>query len=642
MHPLCVRRWVAAGLFSFFSVTLPAVPLPSPLEPLQRGVVALKQPDGRVFVSWRLLGSDPAGTSFNLYRANGEGAPVKLNPSPLTGPTSYSDLSPGQGRLRYFVRPIFQDKEYDPSTAFSLDGDARARAWLEIPLQPPASGTTRPWGKFADGEAYTYSANDGSIGDVDGDGVLEFFVKWDPSNAHDNSHAGVTGNTYFDAYRMDGTRLWRIDLGRNIRSGAHYTQFIVYDFDGDGKAELACKTADGTVDGKGKAIGDVKADHRNDAGYILRGPEFLTVFNGLTGAAIDTVPYTPGRHPETQNPTFEQLKALWGDGYGNRFDRFNAAAACLDGKSASLIMARGYYTRTVVVAWDLKGGKLVRRWLFDSDTGPASNRAYAGQGNHQISIADVDNDGRDEIVYGAMVLDDDGTGLHSTGLGHGDALHVSDLDPKRPGLEIFDIQERFDDAGAHFREADTGKILWKKPSVKAGDDHEGPGRGNALDIDPRYPGTECWVKGAGIGALFDARGKLISATAPGPCNFGVWWDGDPQRELLDRAHINKWNWKNSTETRLLSAEGCAWNNGTKATPVLSGDILGDWREEVVWRTEDSSALRIYVSPVPTPYRCVTLLHDRQYRFALAWQNVGYNQPPHPSFDMATRLSTSSR
>jgi len=637
MHPLCVRRWAAAGLLLVLAASSArAVPLPPPLEPLQRGLVALKQSDGRVFVSWRLLGSDPAGTSFNLYRVNDDGAPVRLNSTPLAGPTSYTDLEPGRGTLRYFVRPLFQGKEYDASQSFTLAADAPARGWLEVPLQRPADGVTPKDEKFS------YSANDGSVGDLDGDGTLELIVKWSPSNAKDNSHRGHTGNTLLDAYTLGGTRLWRIDLGPNIRSGAHYTQFIVYDFDGDGRAELACKTADGTIDGTGKVIGDAKADHRNDAGYVLRGPEFLTVFNGRSGAAIDTVAYLPPRHPETADPSGDQLKALWGDGYGNRMDRFLAAAACLDGRSASIVMARGYYTRTTVAAWDLKGGKLVKRWFFDSHAAPESNRAYAGQGNHNLSVADVDNDGRDEIVYGAMVLDDDGTGLHTTRLGHGDALHVGDLDPKRPGLEIFDIQEPFGDAGAHFREADTGKILWKKPSLKAGDDGEGPGRGNAMDIDPRHPGAECWVKGGGIGGLFNSRGALISEKAPGPCNFGVWWDGDPQRELLDRTHISKWNWKDSTETRLLGAEGCAWNNGTKATPVLSGDILGDWREEVVWRTEDSSALRIFVSTIPTPYRCVTLLHDRQYRFALAWQNVAYNQPPHPSFDMATRLSGGAR
>ncbi|HSI09262.1 MAG: rhamnogalacturonan lyase [Rariglobus sp.] len=622
----CAITALAFSLTAFFASAQPT----GPLERLQRGLVAIKQFDDTAVVSWRLLGTDPTGTSFNLYRVAGTVGPVKLNSAPLAGPTFFSDEHLPAGPVSYFVRPVWRGKEFDPSASFSLAADAPVRPYLEIPLQVPPGGTT------PSGEAYTYSANDGSIGDVDGDGVLEFFLKWVPSNAKDNSHGGYTGNTLLDCYRFDGTRLWRIDLGKNIRSGAHYTQFIVYDFDGDGKAELACKTGDGTIDGIGKVIGDAKADHRNDGGYILRGPEFLTVFNGLTGAAIDTVDYVPGRHPETQDPTSAQLKAEWGDGYGNRFDRFNAAAASLDGKTASLIEARGYYTRTVISAWDLRGGKLVKRWTFDTNVG-SGNRAYAGQGNHQISIADVDGDGKDEIVYGAMVLDDDGKGLHSTGLGHGDALHVGDLDPTRAGLEIFDIQERFDDAGMHFRDAKSGRILWKKPSVKAGDDGEGPGRGNAFDIDPRYPGAECWVKGAGIGGLFDAKGRKISDTAPGPCNFGVWWDGDAQSELLDRNRITKWNGKDSSEERILTAEGCDSNNGTKATPVLSGDILGDWREEVVWRTDDSSALRIYVTTIPTKYRLTTLLHDRQYRFALAWQNVGYNQPPHPSFDMETRL-----
>jgi rhamnogalacturonan endolyase len=629
----CALTALSVSITAFVASAQPT----GPLERLQRGVVAIKQSDDTAFVSWRLLVSDPDGTAFNLYRAVGVTEPVKLNPSPLAGPTFFEDTHlPSGPAVSYFVRPVLGGREFPSgdSPAFVLPANAPARPYLEIPLQVPPGGTTPK------GEDYTYSANDGSIGDVDGDGVLEFFVKWVPSNAKDNSQGGYTGNTLLDCYRFDGTRLWRIDLGKNIRSGAHYTQFIVYDFDGDGKAEVAMKTGDGTIDGTGKVIGNASADHRNDGGYILSGPEFLTVFNGLTGAAIDTVDYVPGRHPDTQDPTPAQLKAEWGDGYGNRFDRFNAAAACLDGKTMSLIEARGYYTRTVISAWDLRGGKLIKRWTFDSNAGPKGNRAYAGQGNHQISIADVDGDGKDEIVYGAMVLDDNGTGLHSTGFGHGDALHVGDLDPTRPGLEIFDIQERFDNAGMHFRDAKTGQVFWKKPSVKAGADGEGPGRGNAFDIDPRYPGAECWVKGAGIGGLYDAKGHKISDNAPGPCNFGIWWDGDPLRELLDRNRISKWNWKDSTEERLLTAEGCESNNGTKATPVLSGDILGDWREEVVWRTDDSSALRIYVTTIPTKYRLVTLLHDRQYREALAWQNVGYNQPPHPSFDMATRLKSS--
>src|SRR4030095_5265209 len=244
------------------------------------------------------------------------------------------------------------------------------------------------------------------------------------------------------------------------------------------------KTADGTIDGKGKVIGDSSKDYRNDRGYILSGPEYLTVFNGLTGAAISTVNYDPPRYPGSLNPTTDELKQMWGDGYGNRCDRFLACIAYLDGKHPSLVMCRGYYTRTVLAAWDLKDKKLVKRWVFDSND--EGNKSYAGQGNHNLSVTDVDADGKDEIVYGQMTIDDNGKGLYSTGIGHGDAMHVSDLDPSIPGLEVFSIQERFDDAGANFRDAKTGTVIWKKPSIKAGEDGEGPGRALALDIDPRY------------------------------------------------------------------------------------------------------------------------------------------------------------
>ncbi len=627
-----MRRWARHGLwFVCLTAAAFALPLPTPLEKLQRGLIALKQDKDHVFVSWRLLGSDPAYAAFNLYRSNGDAAPVKLNPAPLSGPTCYTDAHPGEGALRYFVRPVLAGTEYDASDAFLLAADAPARPYLEIPLQCPPDGVTPK------GESYSYTANDGSVGDADGDGAYEYFVKWTPTNAKDNSQRGVTGNVYLDAYRLDGTRLWRIDLGRNIRAGAHYTQFIVFDFDGDGRAELACKTADGTVDGTGKVIGDAAADHRNPAGYILRGPEFLTIFNGLTGAAIDTVPYLPSRHPDTTAPTPEQLQQVWGDGYGNRMDRYLAGAACLDGKSASLIMCRGYYTRTCLAAWDLREGKLVKRWFFDSAAGPESNRAYAGQGDHTLTIADVDGDDRDEIVYGAMTIDDDGRGLYSTRLKHGDALHVSDLDPTRPGLESFSPHEDSKTnghIGASFRDARTGEVLWTTPA-----DFD-VGRGVAFDIDPRHPGAECWASNSA--KLYNAKGKVVADKHPRSTNFAVWWDGDLQRELLDRTSITKWNWADSTESRLLTAEDCASNNGTKSNPVLSGDILGDWREEVIFRTTDNSALRIYSTTIPTPYRLVTLLHDRQYRFALAWQNIAYNQPPHPSFDLTSKFPKAAR
>jgi rhamnogalacturonan endolyase len=417
---------------------------------------------------------------------------------------------------------------------------------------------------------------------------------------------------------------------------------MVYDLDGDGRAEVAMKTADGSMDAKGNIIGDSAKDWRNDRGYILSGPEFLTVFDGLTGVALATTEYIPPRYPNSLNPTTEQLKEMWGDGYGNRMDRFLAAVAYLDGKTPSLVMTRGYYTRSVLAAWNFRDKKLQHLWTFDSDE-PASNRTYRGQGNHNLSVADVDADGKDEIVFGAMTIDDDGKGLYSTGLGHGDALHVSDLDPSRPGLEVFDIQERFGDAGANFRDARTGEVLWKKASVKAGDDGEGPGRGLALDIDPRYPGYECWVTGAGITGLFDCKGNKIGEKIPA-CNMGVFWDGDLQSEILNGTTVEKWDYANEKTNTLLDVAGynCIKNNGTKSNPVLSADILGDWREELIYRTADNKELRIFTTNIPTDRKFYTLMQDPQYRLSIAWQNVAYNQPPHTGFYLGEGMKDPSK
>jgi rhamnogalacturonan endolyase len=419
---------------------------------------------------------------------------------------------------------------------------------------------------------------------------------------------------------------------------------MVYDLDGDGRAEVVCKTADGTVDGVGKVMGDANADWRNDAGYVLAGPEYLTVFDGLTGKALATVNYDPPRHPAKRDPTPDELKQIWGDGYGNRCDRFLACVAYLDGVRPSVVMCRGYYTRTVLAAWDFRDGKLTHRWTFDS--AKPGNEKYAGQGHHNLSVADVEGDGTDEIIYGDMCVNADGTGRYSTGCGHGDTLHVSDLDPTRPGLEVFSIQERFEDAGAHMFDASTGKILWKKPSVKAatsgGDKGEGPARGVCFDIDPRYPGMEGWTAGAGVEGVWDCKGNEIGRIKPASCNSAVWWDGDPLRELLDKNHIDKWNWREQKTERLLTADGCTSVNGTKATPSLSADILGDWREDVIWPTTDGKELRIYTTTIPTDRRMYTLMHDPQYRLSIAWQNVAYNQPPHTSFYLGDGMNPPPR
>jgi rhamnogalacturonan endolyase len=584
------------------------------LEYLTRGVHASNTGEGKIFISWRLLGTESTDLAFNLYRTT-NGKTIKLNKTALDKGTNFIDETADTSKINtYHVRAVIKGKEQKQDDTYTVKPNTKP--WLSIPLQTPVG----------------YAAGDASVGDVDGDGVYEIILHMN-GRGRDNSQAGVTDPPIFQCYKLDGTLLWEINLGKNIREGAHYTQFLVYDFDGDGKAEIAMKTADGSIDAKGNVIGDSTKDWRNDRGYILSGPEYLSIFDGLTGKILATTDFIPARYPVTLTPTTDQLKEMWGDGYGNRMDRFLGAVAYLDGKTPSLVMARGYYTRTFLTAWDWKNGKLTKRWSFDSDD-PANpgNRAYRGQGNHNLTVADVDDDGKDEIVYGAMTLDDNGQGLYSTGLGHGDALHVSDLDPSHPGLEVFDIQERFDDAGANFRDAKTGEVLWKKASVKAGADGEGPGRGLALDIDPRYPGFECWVAGAGITGLFDCKGNKIADNNP-PCNMGIFWDGDVLSEVLNGTTVSKWNYVNSTNDKMFDAKdfGCASNNGTKANPTLSADLFGDWREELIYRTTDSKELRIFSTSIPTTTRLYTLMHNPQYRLSIAWQNVAYNQPPHTSY-----------
>jgi len=623
LRTLAVAALLAAPLFGN------AGSAPS-AEKLDRGLVGLRQDDGSVWLSWRLLASEPSAT-FQVWR-KAESADKKdklVAKIDAKAPTWVVDKEAPAGESAYYVSVASTEGKQADSAAFAVPARTQAKPYLSIPIEAPAGAKT------PEGVAYTYDANDGSVGDLDGDGRLEIVLKWNPSNAKDNSHSGITGNTIIDAYTLEGKRLWRIDLGPNIRSGAHYTQFMVADFNGDGCAEMICKTSDGTIDGEGSVIGDAKADHRNERGHIVRGAELLTAFDGRTGKAIDTVPYQPARHPSLTNPDKEALKAVWGDGNGNRSERYLAGVASLDGKTLSAVMCRGYYTRATLAAWDLRDGKLQLRWSFDSDDGKPGHKAYHGQGNHSLSIADVDGDGKDEVVYGAAVYDDNGEGLYSTGWGHADAMHVSDLVPANPGLEVFNIQERADKQGMNMRDARTGRALFLVPTLKGEesgpDKGEGPGRGVSFNIDPRHPGSESWATGASMSGLYNAQGERIGEKRPKSCNFAVWWDGDYLRELLDKTYISKWNWAEENETQLLNAVGCESNNGTKGTPVLSGDILGDWREEVIWRSSDNKELRLYTTTIPTTHRHVTLLADHQYRMALAWQNTAYNQPPHPSF-----------
>lgn len=587
------------------------------MERLNRGVVAVRTSADQVYIGWRLFGTDPANIAFNVYRGT-----TRVNASPITGATNITDKTSSSGL--YTVRPVINGKEQAASEAAGV----WAKNYLSIPIQAPTSGTTPA------GATYAYNANDCSVGDLDGDGDYEIVVKWDPSNAQDNSRPGYTGNVYLDGYTLDGTRLWRIDLGRNIRAGAHYTQFMVYDLDGDGRAEVACKTADGTVDGQGKVIGDAAADYRNANGFILSGPEFLTIFNGQTGAAMASTTYLPQRDPVGgDTPTADQMKATWGDQNGNRIDRFIATVAYLDGQRPSLIMGRGYYTRLVRVAWDWRNGQLTRRWIFDSESSD-ENHAYRHQGNHQLTTGDVDGDGKDEVINGSSVIDDDGKGLYANGLGHGDALHLSDMDPDRPGQEVWQCHESersYGNYGLEFRDAKTGQPLWGVP---------GPGdigRSLAADIDPNHKGYECW---GSTGGLYDCKGQQIGTAKP-PVNFAIWWDGDLSRELLDGPRVSKWDPATNTNNRLFSVTDLAGgvsNNGTKANPGVTADLLGDWREELVFRNGTNTELLLFTTTGLTETRLFTLMHDAQYRVAVAHQNSAYNQPPQPSFYLGTGMN----
>ena len=564
---------------------------------------------------------DAAGLQFDLYRSSGGGAEVKLNKEPIDRTSDFLDRT-----VDYTVdnRWTLKATTGEVATWTRLKGEER-NPYLSIPICKPEDGEIA-------GEPFTYTANDCSVGDLDGDGEYEIILKWSPSNSKRPPQRGFTGNTYLDAYKMDGTRLWRIDLGPNVRSGAATTNFLVFDFDGDGCAEICCKTGDGTVDGLGHRIGDAQADWRTwdkknpTYGKIVNGPEYLTVFEGRTGKELDSKEYIPTRYP------LDGWGGVGGncgnDNTGGRSDRFTAGVAFLDGKTPSPVMVRGWYGRTVVAAWTFTNGALKHTWTFDSAT--PGWETYSGMGNHSVTVADFDGDGCDEICVGAMTVDHDGKGLFTTGLRHGDALHAGRFIPSRQGMQVFGVHENEGDneivkrtpAVAMFDGA-TGEIIWQDG---LGQD---AGRGVAADIDPRYDGAECWCN---IGGLRRGdTGEIICNRKPDSCNFTIYWDADPLAELLDHVSISKWNWNAESTDLLLKAEGVVSNNGTKGNPCLSGDILGDWREEVIWASEDQTELRIYSTTIPAVDRRATWMNDRQYRLAIAWQNVAYNQPPHPSF-----------
>ncbi len=642
----------------------------SQCEWLDRGFVRINASATRPFISWRLLNSDDEHTSF-LVLVDGE-----VKSDTLRGTTSFR--TPGLVAPAKVIQLVTLQNGVPVDTLLPqvLNSSTHHKLQLDRPVKPTDDSKLSS-------QDFTYAPNDCSVGDVDGDGVYELFVKWYPSNAKDNSQGGYTGYTYLDCYRLfTGEKLWRINLGKNIRSGAHYTQFMVYDFDGDGKAEVICKTAPGTVDGKGeyvsKAATDAKIratdntqDHRTSDGRIDGGYEFLTVFNGETGAAIHTIPYLPNRNATfalsdaagTFNWYMASGKSDTGS-YGNRGERYLAGVAYLGGpdQNPSAVMCRGMYTRSHLWAVDFDGKELKTRWLhasinsttvqmrdanlkvttktYSKNTDPnkthAVYTAYA-QGAHSLTIADVDGDGCDEIIYGSATINNDGNLLYSTGFGHGDALHISDMNPDRPGLEIFMVHEE-SPYGAHLLDAATGEVIW----AATGSADNGRGlAANIFDNNDATRGYEFWS--AKVNNTINAPSLTVESESKPSMNFRIFWDADPYDELLDGTSIRKYSLSGSTLsykelgvyttttvmknfTEIANVSAC---NGTKNTPCLQADIFGDWREEVIYyNAADPSQVLIFSTTEVSPYRVPTLMHDHNYRMAVAWQNTGYNQPPH--------------
>ena len=656
------RMGVEAKLFIENRHQTPITAAPYSMEWLDRGVVAVPENNDRgILVTWRLLASEyNQGLTFNVYR-NGS----KVNTSPITT-LNYVDTE-GKAGDTYVVETVATGANSKPATAW-------ANNYVDIPLQRPADrpNPALAYGATDSAEPITYTANDMAVADVDGDGQYEILVKWSPSQSQDpgltNRH---TGETIFDLYTLEGELLWRINLGINIVSSAHHSPFSFYDLDQDGKAEFAVKTADGTrlylpkedgtindlTDDPAQVLGDEDAvwvgglqnpangnQVNNTAlGRVASGPETFTVFDGATGKALNTVPYFADY----------KISPNWGDGNNNRSDRFNGAVAYMPKNGVpgaepypTVIEVRGHYGPHFVAAYQWIDGKIVKIWEFAL----AGWNAGSNQGNHNLKVADVDHDGYSEVVLGAITLDHDGTIVWSgngtrgtTRAGHGDALHVGAMVPDSDEIYVFQPHESGPPNNVTLVRGSTGEPVWTY-SANIGD----VGRGVAANVTP-LPGFEMWAVQTPMYNM--VSGEVITSEVGGigvankaPVNFVLYWDGDLLHEFFDgpdnfnstdSPSITKFNYDVETgESELETLQtltGSYSNNGTKANPGLIADIFGDWRDEVLVRTSDNNALRIYTTDIPTDHVIYTLMHDPTYRMAVNLQNSTYNQPAHLGF-----------
>ena len=577
---------------------------------LDRGLVAVKT-DAGIFCTWRVLAEEYYDVQYNIYRDG-----TKINADIPLQVTNFLDAAGGTESSTYTVTAVVNGQEGEHSKPATV----WAQKWLEI---TPDHGNLKS----------TYVPNDACCADVDGDGELEILIKFDNASWAGTSYqkAGYEGEYFIiEVYKLNGQKLWWIDLGPNMADFQNNEQNIIaYDWDEDGRAEAVMRASDGTVihmaDGTTQVIGDATKNYLGATStgqwFVHQGDEYLVYMDGATGKPYQVTDYPLKRLEDGES----SLDAAWGDGYGHRSTKHFFGAPVLDGRKASIFLARGIYTRHKMVALDVdpQTHELTERWRWTNNT---AGSPWYGQGYHNYCIADVDWDGRDEICFGSMVIDDNGHGLSTTGLGHGDAQHVGDFNPYIHGHEIFACNE--DNPGNNYRDATTSKLYYR---YTAGDDD---GRAMMGNFSNDYPGCQ---------GVSSRDPGLISSVINGPLtggtknnitqNFRIYWDGD----LLEESQDYSSQGKNTAVTiykygtgAIETLKGSMTNNDTKGTPCYQGDILGDWREEVITRTKDNK-IRIYTTTIPTDWRIPTLWSDHQYRQAMAWQMCGYNQPPHVSY-----------
>ncbi len=575
----------------------------------------------KMLLSWRMLPGDNSTTTFDLYRTIGNGQETKLNKTPIAA-TNYQDLSlSGTGDAKYRLTYAGEDETIGEYVIPEAQWKGKL-PYISIPLK-----TTET---VCDIVGMEYQSNDVSVGDLDGDGKMEIIVK--RLLAHDGNDGTGSGESplevrhtvLYEAYRLDGTFMWRVCSGPNIILG-NSSSFAVADFDGDGKAEMAIKTGEGTIFGDGLEIPDTDGDGVTDyrtkgANYIGKGPEFFSIIDGETG-----------RELARENFIDRGKSEDWGENYFKRAHSLRVDVGCFDGKLPSVILGRGVYDRSVIEAWDWRDGKLTRRWNFDTAhklTGKdgKSYSKYAAQGNHSLSVGDVDGDGFDEIVYGAMTVDHDGIGLYTTGLGHGDALHLGKFDPSREGLQVFSCFETGKTEVA-LRDAADGTILYSHLGTTDND----MGRALVADIDPSSPGCEIWWYRSKVHSINgDELGDY-----PGSTNMAIWFDGGLNRQVLTGDKLD--NYKNGRVFTLYRFD-MSYINGTKENPSFFGDILGDWREELIYPDATKvKDLKIFSTWIPTTHRFPWLMTNHIYEMSALNENIGYNQPTQLGYYLGSDL-----